>query len=134
MKASGPDINRAAAGRIAMEAVAWLPSVLLTRSGVRWEPVDEQSARVHMLVGSEETASVVHVTTDGRLEKVETMRWEVEGLEGPPEYLPSVAETLGEERQFGGYTVPTKIRLTSKVGTPKENTFFEATILLADHQ
>lgn len=133
MQADGHDVTRSAAGRLAMETVAWLPSTLLAREGVRWEPVDETSARVHLRVGDEETTSIVEVGPDGRLERLETMRWEVEGVEGSPAYLPSVAEPE-EERRFDGYTIPTRIRLVSKVGTPKENPFFEATVLSADYQ
>ena len=133
MAADGPDITRSAAGRVALEAIAWLPSVLFARSEVRWEAIDDRSARVYLRVGDEETESIIHVSPDGRLESLEMMRWEVDGLDGSPEYLKSVADVTGEEREFGGYIVPSRVRLTSKVGTPQENPFFEATILSADY-
>jgi hypothetical protein len=134
MSARGPDITRSAAGRVAMEALAWLPSVLFGRSEVRWEAIDDRSARVFIQIGNEETESTIHVAPDGALERVEIMRWEVDGLEGSPEYLLSVAEVSGEEGEFDGYRIPTQICLTSKVGTPQENPFFEATLLSADYQ
>jgi hypothetical protein len=134
MAAEGPDITRSAAGRVAMEAVAWLPSVLLARSGIRWEAIDTSSVRVFIRVGDEETESVLFVADDGRLERVEILRWEAEGLDGSPQYLKSVAEVAGEEREFEGYKVPIQIRLISKAGTAQENPFFEATLLSADYQ
>jgi hypothetical protein len=134
MSAQGSDITRSAAGRVAMEALAWLPSILVLRDEVRWEAIDDRSARVYLRVGDEETESVIHVSPDGALERVEVMRWEVDGLNGSPEYLRSVAEVLGEEGEFEGYRIPTRILLTSKVGTPQENPFFEATVLSAGYQ
>jgi hypothetical protein len=134
MSAQGSDITRSAAGRVAMEALAWLPSILVLRNEVRWEAIDDRSARVYLRVGDEETESVIHVSPDGALERVEVMRWEVDGLNGSPEYLRSVAEVLGEEGEFEGYRIPIRILLTSKVGTPQENPFFEATVLSAGYQ
>jgi hypothetical protein len=134
MSAQGSDITRSAAGRVAMEALAWLPSILVLHNEVRWEAIDDRSARVYLRVGDEETESVIHVSPDGALERVEVMRWEVDGLNGSPEYLRSVAEVLGEEGEFEGYRIPTRILLTSKVGTPQENPFFEATVLSAGYQ
>ena len=134
MTAQGPDITRSGAGRVAIEAVAWLPSILVSSDDVRWEPLDDRSACVYIRVGDEETESVLHISADGRLERVEIMRWEVAGLDGSPEYLKSIAEVVGEEREFEGYRVPTQVRLISKAGTPQENPFFEATILSADYQ
>ena len=130
----GPDLTRSAAGRVAIEAIAWLPSVLVASDQVRWEALDDRSVRVYIRVGDEDTESVFHVSVDGRLERVEIMRWELEGLDGSPGYLKSIAEVVGEEREFEGYRVPTQVRLISKAGTPQENPFFEATILSADFQ
>jgi hypothetical protein len=62
------------------------------------------------------------------------MRWEVEGLDGSPQYLKSIAEVLGDDREVEGYRIPTQIRLTSKAGTAQENPFFEATLISADYQ
>jgi len=43
-----------------------------------------------------------------------------------------VGDQIGEERTFGGYTVPTVCSAISKAGTPQENPFFEAVIDQAD--
>ena len=134
MAAQSPDLTRSAAGRVAIEAVAWLPSILVGSDRVRWETLDDRSVRVYIRVGDEETESVLHVSTDGRLERVEIMRWELEGLDGSPGYLKSIAELAGEEREFKGYRIPTEVRLISRAGTPLENPFFEATVLSADYQ
>jgi hypothetical protein len=128
VRADAPEITRSAAGRVGMEALAWLPSVLLPQNGIGWESVDEHSARARIQVGSEELAPTIKVAPDGRLERIEMMRWDPDD----GRYVLYVGEVLGEERDFAGYTIPTKISLTSKVGTPEENTFFEAFVITAE--
>jgi hypothetical protein len=128
VRAEGPEITRSAAGRVAMEAVAWLPSVLLPQNGVLWEYIDDHSARAHIPVGKEELTPTITVDPDGRLERIEMMRWDPDERK----YFLHVGEVLGEEREFKGHTIPTRIILTSKAGTTQENPFFEAVVTTAE--
>ncbi len=43
VKQKGPDVSRAALGRLVCETI-WLPSSLLPRNGVKWEASDDESA------------------------------------------------------------------------------------------
>lgn len=128
VRASGSDVSRSAAGRVALEAPLMLPSALLPVAGARWEAIDAFSARVHLQVGSEQLALVLFVALDGRLERVEMQRWDPEGLDGKPGYVLWIGDQLTEERTFGGYTIPVRMRATKRAGTPRADSFFEAEI------
>ncbi len=45
-RASGSDVARSAAGRLAAETVAWLPQALTPQAGARWRAMDEARAAV----------------------------------------------------------------------------------------
>jgi hypothetical protein len=128
MQASGPDVSRSAAGRVALEVTLWLPSALLPQAGARWEAVDGARARVHLSVDDERLAPVLTIAEDGRLTRIEMQRWDTEGLGGAPGYVLWVGEVLGEERTFEGYTIATRVRATARAGTPQANEFFEALV------
>jgi hypothetical protein len=134
VRASGEDVTRSAAGRAALEAPLMLPSALLPDAGARWEAIDAHSARVHLQVGSEQLALVIAVAPDGRLQRVEMPRWDSEGMDGKPGYVLWVGDQLTEERTFGGYTIPVRMRATKRAGTPQADAFFEAEITSALYQ
>ena len=134
VRAGGVNVSRSAAGRVALEAPLLLPSALLPDAGARWEAIDARSARVHLQVGSEQLALLVVVAPDGRLERVEMPRWDAEGLDGKPGYVLWIGDELTEERTFGGYTIPVRMRATKRAGTPQADSFFEAEIKSAQYQ
>jgi hypothetical protein len=134
VRASGADVSRSAAGRVALEAALMLPSALLPEAGARWEAIDARSARVHLQVGGEQLALVISVAPDGRLERIEMPRWDTEGLDGKPGYVLWVGDQLTEERTFGGYTIPVRMRATRRADTPQADAFFEAEIKSAQYQ
>lgn len=74
-----PKTNRAGIQGYWAEALAWLPSIVLTDSRVRWVPVDETSARL-MLPGLDavEAFTVRFDPTTGLMTDVETMRYQAE--------------------------------------------------------
>jgi len=134
MRASGVDVSRSAAGRVALEAPLMLPSALLPEAGARWEAIDARSARVYLQIGSEQLALLISVAPDGRLERVEMPRWDAEGMDGKPGYVLWVGDQLTEERTFGGYTIPVRMRATKRADTPQADSFFEAEIKSAQYQ
>lgn len=134
VRASGVDVTRSAAGRMALEAPLLLPSALLPETGARWEAIDAFSAKVHLQIGSEQLALVLTVALDGRLERIEMQRWDPEGLDGKPGYVLWVGDQLTEERSFGGYTIPVRMRATRRAETPLADPFFEAEIKSAQYQ
>jgi hypothetical protein len=134
VRASGVDVTRSAAGRVALEAPLMLPSALLPEAGARWEAIDAHSARVHLQVGSEQLALVISVAPDGRLERVEMQRWDSEGMDGKPGYVLWAGDQLTKEQTFDGYTIPVRMRATKRAGTSQADSFFEAEITSAQYQ
>ncbi|MFP4624791.1 MAG: DUF6544 family protein, partial [Gemmatimonadota bacterium] len=128
VNASGEDFDRSAAGRLAAETVLMVPSLLLPEAGAEWEPVDDRRARVRLPWSGETEPVTVEVDRDGRLVRVVLQRWNGDPANGPVGRLPFVGDSLGDERTFGGYTVPTTSRAGWRLGEPDERPFFRAAI------
>lgn len=133
----GPDVSRSAAGRVAMESVLFLPSALHPESphgGARWEAIDDRNARVHLRVGEHELAPEIQVAPDGRLLRIQMMRWDPSGPSGKAEEVRWVVEGFEDEETFGGHRLPTAFRVTKNAGTAHLDTFFEARVSGLDYQ
>ncbi|NJD08988.1 MAG: hypothetical protein FIB01_00600 [Gemmatimonadetes bacterium] len=105
---TGPDIDRAAAGRLAGEA-ALVPAALLPGTGVNWEPVAAAVARARMQVDGEPVSFTVAIAPDGTLQRVVITRWNGDPRNGPVGYLPFAVDFEGEQRS-GGYALPVRLR------------------------
>jgi hypothetical protein len=130
VRATGPDIARSAAGRMAGESF-WIPSALLPGQGVKWEAVDESSARVTFEVGSEAVGITISVDRDGTCRSVSFRRWGDRTEDGSFAYIPFGGD-LSEERTFGGYTIPTTISGGWWYGNERYFEFFRARVENAD--
>ncbi len=75
VRATGPDVARSAAGRLAAETVAWLPQQLTPQAGARWEPIDDRCAAVTLDAAGRDVRVEVAVDPVGRLEWVGIQRW-----------------------------------------------------------
>lgn len=127
MTASGPDITRSTAGRMAAEAV-WLPSVL-ARHDVAWTARDLHRAEARFAVQGHPVQLTLTVDADGRLEAVTLPRW------GDPGDGMFREEDFGgfadEESTFSGITIPTRLRIgwhPSAEGFAEDGAFFRVTI------
>jgi hypothetical protein len=127
MTASGPDITRSAAGRVGAEFV-WLPSALCG-DDVSWTGPDSSHARASFAVQGEKVEPVLAVDADGRLESLELKRW------GNPEnadfHYADFGGFVEDEGTFGGYTIPTRLRVGWHFGGERfeaEGEFFRVTI------
>jgi hypothetical protein len=125
--ASGPDITRSAAGRVAGEAV-WLPSVLCGHD-VSWVAADSGPLRARFKTHGE-TLQLELVTDDrGRLGTISLPRWG--NPEGAEFHYVNFGAIVESENTFGGYTIPTRLRAGWHFGTDRfesEGEFFRATI------
>jgi len=127
MTASGPDITRSAAGRVAGEAV-WLPSVLCN-DDVSWTAPDSSHLHAGFIAHGETSGLELAISGEGRLESLKLQRW------GNPDggrfcYVDfgGIAE---EEATFDGYTIPTLLRAGWHFGTNRlepEGEFFRVQI------
>jgi hypothetical protein len=104
MRMEGEDTTKSAIGRLAVEAV-WLPSSLLPQAGAKWEAVDSHSAKVTLQIDGQATVLVLNVAPDGKLRRSVISRWGGVGEGGEAVWMPFEVEAH-EEREFGGYRIP----------------------------
>ncbi|MGV0027396.1 DUF6920 family protein [Phormidesmis priestleyi] len=125
MVASGADVTRSSAGRVQAESV-WLPSVFCG-DRVFWTA---DTSQIHAQFPAYGNLADLSLTVDqGRLETVRTSRWgNPEGAEFHDVNFGAIAE---EERTFGGYTIPTRLRVGWYFGSNRfesEGEFFRVMI------
>jgi hypothetical protein len=115
MTASGADIARSGAGRVAGEAI-WLPTIL--RDGaVAWSAADASHARASFAAFGERADLAMTVAPDGRLESVVYQRW------GNPDggffRYESFGGAMEAEGSFQGFSIPTRMRMGWYFGTER---------------
>ncbi len=130
LRASGPDVVRAARGRLAIESM-WLPSSAHPELGARWstpEPAEPNRAEVRLTVDGEEAVVTLVVASDGRLESAWVLRWGDPSESGTYALHP-FGGVLEGEACFGDYTIPARLRAGWGFGTPtyRESFRFEIT-------
>jgi hypothetical protein len=125
LSASGPDVTRSAAGRLAGETVL-APTTALAAT---WTPgSDADSAVLTWAVGGGDESAELHVGPDGRLLGVTMQRW------GNPDGEPFGRYPFGvaveAEATFAGVTIPSVFRAGWWWGTERQDTgeFFRAEI------
>jgi hypothetical protein len=107
LTASGPDITRSTFGRLAAESV-WLPSVFLG-DDVTWTALDGSSVKVRFRLQGRPAELTLTVDDHGRLEAIALGRWG--NPDGGEFRLVDFGGIVEEESTFGGYTVPTRLRV-----------------------
>jgi hypothetical protein len=125
--AAGPDITRSATGRVAAESV-WLPSVLCN-DDVSWTAPDSSRARASFTVLGERVQLAFTVDDKGRPESVRLKRWG--NPEGGEFHCLDFGGVVEDEGTFGGYTIPTRLRIGWHFGSERfesEGEFFRVTI------
>jgi hypothetical protein len=129
MTGAGPDITRSAIGRLQGELAAWLPSVLQGDGG-SWSAGASAGPRLHMEIFGEPAEIQLETDAKGSLKTLTMRRWgNPDGGEARYIDFGVIAE---EERRFGGFTVPSRIRAGWYFGTDRfdsEGEFFRASIL-----
>jgi hypothetical protein len=127
MTASGPDISRSAEGRVKAESV-WLPSILCG-DDVSWTAQDACHLEVHFTARTDTQRLALTTDDKGGLKSVKLQRWG--NPEGGKFHDVNFGGVVEEEATFGGYTIPTRVRIGWYFGTDRfepEGEFFRATI------
>jgi uncharacterized protein DUF6544 len=106
VEAAGPDVTRSAAGRVAGESV-WLPSAL-GGDQVSWTAPDSSHARASFTVAGERTELALTIAPNGRLERIAFKRWG--NPEGAEFRYADFSALVEDERTFGAYTIPSRLR------------------------
>jgi hypothetical protein len=130
VRASGSDVSRSARGRLAGEAI-WNPAALLPQRDVSWEQVDEHTARATLAIDGESIPLVLTVEPNGRLRSVQLERWGDRTADGHFASIPFGMDVL-EEREFSGYTIPSRIAGGWWYGTERFFDFFRGLIRRAE--
>lgn len=127
MSAAGPDIARAAAGRLAAEAI-WLPAWLLDPA-VAWRAEGPDQVGYRLTTNGEAVSPTLTIAGDGRVTAGRFSRWG--NPDGGAFRYHEFGIVADQERSFGGYTIPTRMRAGWYPGTPRfesEGEFFRMTI------
>lgn len=118
VRASGADVDRSAAGRLAVETVAWAPQSLLPDMGAEWRGVDPDTAVVTVPAGENAFDVTITVDVQGRLRELTTQRW------GDPEPgvfdLHTFGGAVDEHTAFAGITIATRGRVGWWWGTERQ--------------
>jgi len=127
MTASGLDVTRSTAGRLAAETV-WLPSAL-AREEVAWTAVDANQVQAALTVQGHPVELTLTVDGDGRLEAVTLPRW---GDPGDGAFREEAFGGFADRREtVDGITIPTRLRIGWYPGTERfaaEGEFFRVTV------
>lgn len=123
-----PDLNRSAQARAALESV-WAPASLLPAHGVAWEQTGPNTARLTFATGVEPVD--LTLAADGRVLEVVTMRWSDVNADKTFRLQP-FAGTMEAEQTFGGYTIPSELKVGNLYGSSDYLPFFQARITAAD--
>ncbi|MCK5243547.1 hypothetical protein KAR34_13950 [bacterium] len=122
VNASNPDIVKSAAGRFLGESV-WLPTAFLPQYGAVWQEVDSLHAKVTLTIDELSAALTLTIDEEGRLKEVVLLRWK----DDLKQFVP-FGVVIEEEREFGGYTIPSQLRGGWQYGTDRYREFFRFTI------
>ena len=127
IRASGADVTRSAAGRVAAESV-WLPSMLCD-DAVWWRAGGEGVAHARFAVDGH-AAEIALLLDQGRLRSVSLSRWG--NPEGGAFRDVSFGAFVDQEATFNGYTIPARLRVGWYVDDPNrfdsEGKFLEVSI------
>ena len=104
MRADGPDISKAAAGRCGGEGV-WLPSALLPRFGVRWSAPDDDHIVATFSVGTTPIELHLRIDDTGRVVSVVFDRWGDPDQTGTFGWHPFGGD-ITDHQTFAGLAVP----------------------------
>ncbi|HZU86039.1 MAG TPA: DUF6544 family protein, partial [Anaerolineaceae bacterium] len=131
VNASGPQLARSAAGRINAE-VCWLPAAL-AHADVCWRAADETHAVAHFNAHGEPTDLEMEIDPEGRMKACKLRRWG--DLNSGTFRYEDFGGEVDEERTFGGYTIPSRLRVGWFYGSQRfadEGDFFHATVEWAE--
>ena len=125
VRVDGLDHHRSAFGRVVAEGAFWAPASLLPCECVRWEPIDENSARAVVTFGKFEQAVDVTVDEAGAPTRVVIQRWSNANADQVYREQP-FGGYLSEFHEFGGYRLPTRVEGGNLSGTPDYFPYFKA--------
>jgi hypothetical protein len=119
------DHARSAFGRSVAEAVFWTPAAMLPEPGIRWEAVDDSTARVTVTHGKLVQAVDVTVAGDGCPTRVVFQRWS-DANPAKTYQLQPFGGLPSDFRQVQGFRVPFHVEAGNMFGSPDYFPFYIA--------
>ena len=121
------DHRRSTFARTVAEGAFWVPASLLPGANVRWEAIDDNSARAIVSMNGLEQNVDITVAVDGQPTLVVGSRWSNENPDR--EYrLQPFGGYPDNFRRFGGYRLPTSVEGGNHFGSEDYFPFFKASI------
>lgn len=121
------DHRRSAFGRVVAEGAFWAPASLLPGDTVRWESMDNNTARAVVSFAGLEQAVDITVADDGRPTRVVMQRWSNENPEKLFREQPFGGE-LSDFKDFGAYRLPTRVDGGNHFGSNDYFPFYRARV------
>lgn len=121
------DHHRSAFGRVVSEGAFWVPASLLPGDNVRWEALDEASARAVVSYGTYRQTIDISVNEYSQPTKVVIQRWSNENSERRFREQP-FGGYLSEFEEFRGYRLPTRVEGGNLIDTPEYFPFYKAQV------
>ena len=122
------NIVRSAAGRAATEGIV-APIGLLPNPTRIWHAESDNEITVNLVLAPERPALHLTIDNDGAVQSVNLQRWGDVG-EKTFGYIPFGGDIL-EEKRFGDFVLPARLRVGWWHGTERFSPFFEAEIISA---
>jgi hypothetical protein len=120
------DTTRSAAGRTALESVAFAPAAVAPGDGVDWHAVGDDEIVGRFDLPPERPEVHVRLAREGAPRAISAMRWGNPGGEGFG-YVPCGCE-VHSHRRFGALTIPERVSVGWWFGTARYAPFFEAEV------
>lgn len=121
------DHAQSAYGRYIAESLFWTPAAVLPRSGVVWEGVDSNSARVTVSHGALSQTVNIRVNDNGQPVEVSFSRWSNSNSDKEYRFQP-FGGTLSDFREVQGYNLPFKVEAGNMIGTDDYFAFYKAEV------
>ncbi len=118
---------RSAFGRVVAECAIWTPAVLLPSDTVRWEAVDDNTARAIVSNGRFEQNVDVTVAQNGQPTHVVIARWSNENRNRVYQLQP-FGGYLAEFQRFDGYMLPTSVEGGNHFGAAQYFPFYKVKV------
>jgi hypothetical protein len=122
-----PDHTRSAFGRYVAEAAFWTPAALLPGPDVKWEVVDENTARFTMIYDGLAQSVDVTVDAEGRPTVVQFQRWSNANPESVFRLQP-FGGFLSDFQEVAGFRVPMHVEAGNFFGTDEYFPFYIADV------
>ncbi len=121
------DHRRSAFGRVIAEAAFWVPASLLPGPSVRWEEVDDNTARAVVSFSGLEQSVDITVAEDGQPTRVVIQRWSNENPDKTFREQPFGGYPT-RFMEFGGYRLATVVEGGNHIGTDAYFPFYKARV------